>query len=145
ARADAAGPEEFVEGAEAGPLVDELLDLVEQCFALAAVGFSRLLPVERLDVTIGAPGVGALALHGVGQPRGRVAEVSHRAHADAVELLAAPGRLDGGPLHRAQLHANAARAEVADDRLARREVRRIRIEVSAVEAVRVPGLGPPLL
>src|SRR4030095_6045531 len=63
ARADAAGPDELVEGTEAHAVVDELLNLVEHGFALAPVGLTRLLFEERVDVGVGAARVRALARH----------------------------------------------------------------------------------
>src|SRR5207248_3409910 len=132
ARPEPARPDELIERPEARALVDELLDLMQQRLALLAIGLARLLLEERLDVRVGAARVGALALHGVGQARGRIAEVGHRAHADAVQLLARPRGLERGALHRAHLHLDACRTEKADDGLARRPVRWIRIEVTAV-------------
>src|SRR2546427_905667 len=124
AGADAAGPDEFVEGTEADTVVDELLDLVEHGFALAAVALPRLLSRERIDAGGRAARVRASALHRLSQPGGRVAEVGQRAHADALDLLAGPGRVEGGALHRAHLHPDAHRPQVADERLPGRPVRR---------------------
>src|SRR5213593_2599352 len=123
AGADAAGPDEFVERTEADAVEDELLDLVEHGFALAAVGLARLLPEERIDVGVGAARVRAFALHRLSQPGGRVAEVGQRAHAEALDLLAGPGRVEGGALHRAHLHPDAHRPQVVDQRLPGRPVR----------------------
>src|SRR5437870_12598028 len=58
-RADPARPDVVPDRAEPHPLVDELLDLVQQRLALAAIGHERLLLVERVDVGIAAVGVGA--------------------------------------------------------------------------------------
>ena len=113
-------------------------------FTLAPVRLARLLLVERLHVRILAARIGAVARHRVGQPGRRVAVARHRAHAQAVELLAGPRGLERRALHRAHLDLDADRAEVARDRLAGREVRRIGIEIAGVEAVRVAGFREEL-
>src|SRR5262245_62432963 len=60
---DAARPDEFPERPEPHALVEELLDLVEYRLALAPIGLPRLLPVERVDVRVGAARVRAIARH----------------------------------------------------------------------------------
>src|SRR3989442_3495145 len=52
AGADAAGPDEFVEGTEADALVDELLDLVEHGLALAAGALPRPLAEKSTRVAV---------------------------------------------------------------------------------------------
>jgi len=48
----AARPDVFPDRTEPHPLVDELLDLVQQSLAFAAIGHERLLPVERVHSNI---------------------------------------------------------------------------------------------
>src|SRR5205823_11032762 len=129
---------------EAHALVEELLDLVQGRLALAPVGLTRLLAVERVDVRIRAARVGAVSRHRVGQTGGRVAVARDRAHAEAVELLAGPRGLQRRALHRAHLDLDPNRAEIARDGLARREVGRVGIEVAGVDAVRIAGFGEEL-
>src|SRR5262245_7426591 len=142
---EATGPDELVEGAEPHPVIDELLDLVKHGFALAPVGFPSLLPEQVVDVRVGAAGECAVAAHRFGYPRGGVAEIRQGAQADSVELLARPCSVEGRPLHRAHLHPDPHRAEEPDDRLARRPIGRIRIEIPAVEPVGIASVGEQLL
>src|SRR5882762_166193 len=53
-RPDATWPDVLVDRRDPDPVVDDLLDLVQQRLTLLPVGFSRLLPVERVDVGIAA-------------------------------------------------------------------------------------------
>src|SRR5882672_7501950 len=73
ARPDPARPDIFPDRAEPHPLVEELLDLVKHRLALLPVRLPRLLPVERLDVGIGAARERSFDRHELGHPRGRVA------------------------------------------------------------------------
>src|SRR6266498_1845127 len=49
---DSRRPDVFPDGREPHPLVDDLLDLVQQRLALAAIGHEGLLLVQRVDVEI---------------------------------------------------------------------------------------------
>src|SRR5262249_49960058 len=145
ARADAARPDVVVDRREADTLVELLLDLREHRGALFLVQLLPLLAVERLDVWPGAVGVGAFGGHDLRQARRGVAGHGIDAHADALELLAGPRGIERRPLHPAQARSDPDGAQVGDDRLARGEVRRPRMEIAGVEAVGIAGFGEQLL
>src|SRR3989442_13435383 len=69
ARTDPARPDVVVDRGEADAAAELLLDLGEHRRALLLVQLLRLLPVERLDVGIGAVRVGALGGHRLRQAR----------------------------------------------------------------------------
>src|SRR5262245_5138134 len=145
ARPDPAGPDVLEDRRDARALVHDLLNLVQERLALLAIGLARLLLVEGIGVGIAAVGVGALARIDLGHPRGGVAVERARADADALGLLRLNRREVGGALHRPHLQLDTDRLQIADDRLAEREVRRELIELTGVEAVGIAGLGEQLL
>src|SRR5439155_11319794 len=55
-RANAIGPDEFVERGIQRPLVHQPLDLVQEHLALLAVPFQRLLFVQCVDIRVAAAG-----------------------------------------------------------------------------------------
>src|SRR6266851_442574 len=83
------------------------------------------------------------------QPRARLGHARTDApdddQDDTAELLLPPLGEVGGALHRARLRADADGLEIALDRLGHGVVRRERIEVAALEAVRVHRLRQELL
>src|SRR5581483_4823562 len=144
ARPDATRPHVLEDRRDADALVHQPLDLVEQQLALAAIELVRLLLVERVDVRVAAVGIGAVARNDLRHARGGVAIQRARAHADAAQLLRRDRREERRALHGPHPDADAHGAEVADDRLAEREVRRQLIELTRIEAVRIAGLGQEL-
>ena len=78
-------------------------------------------------------------------PRRRVAPGALGAEDDAPQLLLAPGREEGRALHRPDPGPDPDGAQIGGHRFRHREVGRVRREVTAVEAVRIAGLGEQLL
>src|SRR5256885_6359064 len=144
-RTDATRPDVLVDRCDPDPVVDDLLDLVQQRLTLLPVGFSRLLSVERVDVGIAAVGEGAVARVDLRHPRGGVAVERARADAHPFELLRRHRRQIGPALHRPHLQLDADGAEIPDDRLAQREIRRKLVQLAGIESVEVPGFGQELL
>src|SRR5882762_5998367 len=105
--------------------------------ALLGVELAALAMVEIVDLRHAAvridPVPGDIGL----ETRRRIAERGRDDQDDAAELLLPPLGEVGGALHRARLRADADRLEIALDRLGHRVVGRERIEVAALEAVRV--------
>src|SRR5260370_692717 len=81
-----ARPDIFPDRADPHPLVEELRDLVKHRLALLPVRLPRLLPVERLDVGIGAARERSFDRHELGHPRGRVAVRRVDAETDSLQL-----------------------------------------------------------
>src|SRR5207253_1966471 len=126
-------------------IVDDLLDLVELGLALLGVELASLAMIEVVDLWHAAVRVDSVP-GGVGlETRRRIAERGRDDQDDAAKLLLPPLGEVGGALHRARLRADADRLEIALDRLGHGVVGRERIEVAALEAVRVPRLGQELL
>src|SRR5438093_658839 len=130
---------------ESHPLVDELLDLVQQDLALPAIGHERLLLVERVDVRVAAIRVGAGAGDVLRDPRRGVAIGRRRADAEPAQLLGLQRRGIGGALHRPHLQPDPDGPEIAHDRFAHREVGRQLMQLSGVEAIGIARFGQELL
>src|SRR5882672_4164401 len=143
--ADAARPDILVDRRDPDPVVDDLLDLVQERLALLPVGFSRLLSVERVDVGIAAVGEGAVARVDLRHPRGGVAIEGARADAHPFELLRRHRRQIGPALHGPHLQLDTDGAQIPDDRLAQREIGWKLVQLAGIESVGVPGFGQELL
>src|SRR5206468_6416000 len=99
ARADAPDERQLVDRDVGHPVVEDLLDLVEQRIALLHVQLAHLALEEILDLGDDAGRVGA-ALADVGlEPRGRIAARAGDADDHVLELAVAPRRGHGGALH----------------------------------------------
>src|SRR5207253_908560 len=83
-----------------------------------------------VEVRIGAAREGPIARHELRHPRGRVSVDRVDADADPLQLLREPGALEGRALHRDHPGLDAHRGEIRPDRLAHREVGRVRIEIA---------------
>jgi hypothetical protein len=94
--AHAARPDVLSDWPEPHPLVDELLDLVQHRFSLAAIADERLLLEQRIDVGIAAIGVGARARNMLGHPRRGIAVDRVRIDADPAKPLRQQCREVGG-------------------------------------------------
>src|SRR5688572_3370876 len=122
-----------------------LLDLMDQRLALLEVGLAGLALGEILDVGHDAGRVDAALAHVRLEPRGRVAARARDADDHVLELLFPPRGGHGRALHRDDAGLDPDLLHVRRERLAHREVRRPRIEVARVEAVRESRLREQLL
>ena len=125
--------------------MEDLLDLVQQRLTPLHVGLARLALEEILDVRHHAGGIDAALADVRLEPRGRIAAGARDADDDILQLLLAPGGGHGRALHGPELRADTDVEQIPGQRLAHREVRRPRIEVARVEAVRIAGLGEEFL
>src|SRR5215470_10343117 len=130
---------------EDNALNEDLLDLVQQLFALPAIELARLTLEEIVHFGQCPVRKHAALRRQAFDSGGRVASRTLRAQHNSLQLLFAPGREPRGPFHCPEPDPDADRAEVASYRFGEREVRRIRRDVSAVEAIRVASLGQELL
>src|SRR5262245_40547109 len=69
----------------------ELLDAMEQRFALARVALARLLVEQIVEIRVAAVRVAALGIHERLDPARRIARVADRGHEEPAKLLLAPG------------------------------------------------------
>src|SRR5262249_6348058 len=137
ARPDTTRPDVFPERSKSHPIVERLLNLVQQSLALLPIGLTSLLLVERVDVGIPAIGIRAVTRHDLRHARGGVAVERAGADTHAAQLFGRPGREKSGPLHRAHLELDPHSPEIPHDRLAHREVRGDLMQFAGVEPVRV--------
>src|SRR5262245_59681202 len=133
------------DGGEHGPLVDDLLNFLKDLLPDPDVGLVDLLAEEAVDLGVGAVDIAA-AGDGVGfQTGGRVAERGAARVEHAVKPFLPVLRVVRGPLHQAEVGANAHRLQIADRGLSdSRAVDRLARELPGVETIRIPGFGKQL-
>src|SRR6266446_546296 len=145
AGADAHQDAEVHDRREHRPVDRELLNLVQERFALLGVALARLLQEQIVDVGIAAVGVGALGLDERLHPARGVAGVPHRGEEEPAELLLLPVGVEGRALGRAHLHADAGRGQIVQHRLGHGREPGNPHELPRVEPVRIAGVGELLL
>src|SRR5437879_11094852 len=143
--AHAARPDVVPDRPEPHPLVQELLDLMEQRLAFAAIAHEGLFLVQRVDVGVAAVGIRPVARDVLRHPRGGVAVGRSGAHTEPPQLLGLQRRGVRGPLHRPHLQLDADGSEIAHDRLAHREIGWKLMQLPAIETRPAAGFGrtPP--
>src|SRR3989442_4913045 len=125
-------------------VVEDPRDLMERLLALPAVRLPSLTLEEIIHLREDAYRIEAASGGEALDPRGGIAGRPQAAEDQALELLVAPRREEGGPLHRADLRPDPDRRQVAADRLAHGVVGRVDREVAGVESARIAGLGQEL-
>src|SRR3989442_4832555 len=141
ARADAPDERQLVDRDVGPPVVEDLLDLVQQRLALLHVQLPDLTLEEILDLGNDAGRIGG-PLAGVRlEPRRRIATRAADADDHVFELAVAPGRGQSRALHGPDLRADPDGLEVPGQRLAHRDIGRPRVEITGVEAVRIARVG----
>src|SRR6266545_4032723 len=145
ARADAPDERQLVDRDVGHPIVEDLLDLVQQGLALLHVQLAHLALEEILDLGDDAGRVGAALADVRLEPRGRIAAGAGDADDGVLELAVAPGRGQGRALHGPDLRSNPDGLEVPGQSLAHRDIGRPRVEIAGVEAARIARVGeePP--
>src|SRR3989442_8210694 len=144
-RPDAPGERQLVDRDVRYPIVQDLLDLVDQCLAPLHVDLARLTLEQVLDLRNDAGRVRAFLADVRLQARGGVARRPRDAHDQILELLLSPGGREGRPLHDPDARLDADRLEIGGERFAHRRVRRPRVEVAGVESVGIARLRHELL
>src|SRR5437660_11473882 len=124
---------------------DDLLDLMEQGFALLSIELLGLLLEEVVDLGQRAVRIEAALGEERLEPRRRVAGRAGRADQEPLQLLLVPGGHERRALHCAHPGADPDALEIAADGLGQRRVGRERREVTRVEAVGIARLGQELL
>src|SRR4030095_9707320 len=109
------------------------------------VDLVRLLQEEPVDVLVAPGHVGAAGGDERLDPRRRAARRAAAGPEDLLGLLRRPAPEEGGALDRPELHPDAGRVEIVDDRLAHVGDRRVAEVIAGVEAVGVAGLRQELL
>src|SRR5439155_15381852 len=142
---DAPGERQLVDRDVRHPIVEDLLDLVDQGLALLHVDLARLTLEQILYLGNDARAVDAVLADVRFEPHRRVAACPGDADDHALELLLAPRRGEGGPLHGPDTRLDADGLKVGRERLAHRGVGRPRVEVAGVEAAGIAGFGQELL
>src|SRR5262249_21250897 len=134
-RAHAVQERELPDRREHHLLLEELLDLLEQCLALLPVGVGRLLLEETVDVRIAPVDIEA-ARHRKGlEPRGGIAEGAAAALHQVLELLLRVALEEGRALQRAERAPDARDLQVVDDALGDAAVRGVREVLARIEAI----------
>src|SRR5712692_1334113 len=128
-----------------GLLVDQLLDAMQDRFALLPVELARLLSEEAVDVLIAPVRVEAARDRERLDPGGRVSKNTAQAVDDVLQLLLLIRLEEPGPLERAQPRADAHRLQIVEDRLGVPADSGVAPEVPRLEALRVPGFREELL
>src|SRR5213594_4021483 len=107
ARADAPDERQLVDRDVGHPVVEDLLDLVQQRLALLHVQLAHLALEEILDLGDDAGRVGAALAHVRLEPRGGVGAGAADADDHVLELAVAPRRGERRPLHAPYLRPDA--------------------------------------
>src|SRR5262245_22917264 len=141
ARPDAVEEGEVPDRREHRPLMDDLLDPVEDHLALRAIQLRGLLTEEAVDVGVAsvrvrAAGDGEGLEPGRGVPRGADEEVD-----EVLVFLLGDALEERRPLERTQLELDSHGFQVGEYRFAPGAHLEVAEELAGVEAVRVPGLG----
>src|SRR5262249_42995277 len=123
---------ELVDGHVHDAVVQDTLDLLEQCLALRTIALARLALEQILHFGQHAIRIEARRRHVGLEPRRRVAAGAVEPHQHALEPLIAPGGEIGGALHRPDARTDTDGSKIARERLAHRVERRIRIELPGV-------------
>src|SRR5256712_4412269 len=139
ARADAPDERQLVDRDVGHPVVEDLLDLVQQRLALLHVQLPDLTLEEILDLGDDAGRISPTLADVRLEPRGRIATRAADADDHVFELAVAPGRGQSRALHGPDLRADPDSLEVPGQRLAHRDIGRPRI--AGVEAVRIARVG----
>src|SRR5918997_1514480 len=126
-------------------LVDNLLNFVQYRLAFTAIQLDGLLPIQLVDIGVGAVGKNAV-LHDMRlDAGGSVAERSWAGLDQILELFLAEAFDKAGALDRPQLGTDADREKVVDHRLGDIGVGRIAIVFAAIEAASEPSFRKKLL
>ena len=120
-------------------LVHEQLDLVQRRFALFGVELGRLFLEERVDIWIAAIDVGAALRHECFKTCGGIAEAAARSLDQVLQPLLTVALIEGRPLERPQLGADAHRLQIVDHRLGEIGECAVARIVAGIEAFRIPA------
>ncbi len=114
ARSHTDQPPEIHDGGKHDPIDRELLNLVQQRFALGRIPLLRLLEKQCVDIIVAARRIGTFGVNKRLHARCRIARGPGSGDKQALEFFLLPGRVKGRSLHVAHLDPNADRIEVVD-------------------------------
>src|SRR5437870_11063866 len=132
---------EFPDRDKAYLIVQLLLDLVQQCFALLAVPLLGLLGVPGVDLRVFHPRLRSLAHYEGFKARGGAAKGTTALQRQGLVRLLAMRRLIGSTLHGPHCCTNARSRQVVHQRLTEAREADVDRTVAGVQAMRIAGFS----